>query len=111
MIDFILDHIINRFRVPKEITCDNIPQFVGSKVTQFFEGLKIKRITSTLYPSSANGKAESTSKTLIQNIKKKLEHAKGNDRRSYLEYYGLTRPQQKPASKRLSFLSSTVQKI
>nr|XP_009761215.1 PREDICTED: uncharacterized protein LOC104213417 [Nicotiana sylvestris]XP_016467385.1 PREDICTED: uncharacterized protein LOC107790014 [Nicotiana tabacum] len=48
----------------------------GSKVTKFLEDLKIKRITSSLYRTSANGQAESTNKVIIQNLKKRLEAAK-----------------------------------
>ncbi|XP_019237554.1 PREDICTED: uncharacterized protein LOC109217738 [Nicotiana attenuata] len=76
VVDFIWYHIIYRFGILKEIVCDNEPQFVGSKVSKFFEGLKIKRITSSSYHSSANRQAESTNKIIIQNLKKKLEDAK-----------------------------------
>ncbi|XP_070048163.1 uncharacterized protein [Nicotiana tomentosiformis] len=38
---------------------------------------KIKRITSSPYHLSANGQAESTNKVIIQNLKKRLEAAKG----------------------------------
>ncbi|XP_075087622.1 uncharacterized protein LOC142169632 [Nicotiana tabacum] len=75
--DLIWDYIICRFGIPKEIACDNRPQFIRPKFTKFLEGLKIKRITSSLYHPSANGQAESTNKLIIQNLKKKLEDAKG----------------------------------
>jgi len=77
VINFIWDHIICRFGIPSEITCDNGKQFIGSKVTQFLEDQQIKRILSTPYHLCANGKGESTNKTIIQNLKKKLESAKG----------------------------------
>ncbi|XP_070004614.1 uncharacterized protein [Nicotiana sylvestris] len=64
-------------RNPSEITCDNGRQFIESKVTQFLEDDKIKRILSTPYHLCANGQAESTNKTIIQNFKKKLESTKG----------------------------------
>ncbi|XP_070049636.1 uncharacterized protein [Nicotiana tomentosiformis] len=67
----------NRFRIPKEIACDNGPQFIGAKVTKFLEDLKIKRITSSPYHPSTNDQAESTNKVNIQNLKKRLEAAKG----------------------------------
>ena len=54
-----------------------MPQFIGTKVTKFLEELKIKRITSSPYHPSANGQAESTNKVIIQNLKKRLEAAKG----------------------------------
>ncbi|XP_009587202.2 uncharacterized protein [Nicotiana tomentosiformis] len=61
----------------KRIAYDNRPPFIGSKVAKFLEGLKIKQIISSPYHPSANGHAESTNKIIIQNLKKKLEDAKG----------------------------------
>ncbi|XP_070049049.1 uncharacterized protein [Nicotiana tomentosiformis] len=66
------------FGIQKEITCDNGPQFIGAKVTKFLKDLKIKRITSSPYHPSANGQVESINKVIIQNLKKRLEAAKGN---------------------------------
>ncbi|XP_019239705.1 PREDICTED: endogenous retrovirus group K member 18 Pol protein-like [Nicotiana attenuata] len=77
VVDFLWDRIICRFGIPKEIACDNGPQFIGSKVTKFLEDLKIKRITSSPYHLCANGQVESTNKTIIQHLKKRLEAAKG----------------------------------
>ncbi|XP_070009256.1 uncharacterized protein LOC142162268 [Nicotiana tabacum] len=65
------------FGVPKEIACDNGPQFIGFKITKFLEGLKVKRITSSSYHPTANGQEVSTNKVIIQDLKKKLEDAKG----------------------------------
>nr|XP_009616293.1 uncharacterized protein LOC104108861 [Nicotiana tomentosiformis]XP_016513227.1 PREDICTED: uncharacterized protein LOC107830239 [Nicotiana tabacum] len=77
VVNFLWENIICRFGIPKEIACDNKPQFIGAKVTKFFEDLKIKRITSSLYHPSANGQADSTNKTIVQNLKKRLEATKG----------------------------------
>jgi len=77
VIDFIWDHIICRFGMPSEIVCDNGKQFIGSKVTKFLEDHKIKRILSAPYHPSGNGQVESTNKTIIQNLKKRLTDAKG----------------------------------
>ncbi|XP_075095316.1 uncharacterized protein LOC142173594 [Nicotiana tabacum] len=76
--DFIWINIICQFRVPREIICDNGPQFIGTKVTNFFQSWQIKRITSTPYHPVANGQAESTNKIIINNLKKILEESKGN---------------------------------
>ncbi|XP_060177808.1 uncharacterized protein LOC132607742 [Lycium barbarum] len=76
VIDFIYDHIICRFGVPAEIACDSGKQFIGSKVSKFFEEYKIKKILSTLYHPSPNGQAESTNKTILQNLKKRLAGSK-----------------------------------
>nr|XP_016478348.1 PREDICTED: uncharacterized protein LOC107799722 [Nicotiana tabacum] len=75
VVNFIWESIICRFGIPKEIACDNGPQFIGAKVTKFLENLKIKRITSSPYHSRANGQAESTNKIIVQNLKKRLEAA------------------------------------
>nr|XP_033508554.1 uncharacterized protein LOC117273497 [Nicotiana tomentosiformis] len=47
------------------------------KITKFLEDLKIKRITSSPYRPSANSQEESTNKVIIQNLRKRLEVAKG----------------------------------
>nr|XP_033514875.1 uncharacterized protein LOC117279438 [Nicotiana tomentosiformis] len=52
--DFVWEYIICRLGIPKEIACDNEPQFIGT-----------------------NGQEESTNKLIIQNLKKWLEAAKG----------------------------------
>nr|XP_009792938.1 PREDICTED: uncharacterized protein LOC104239899 [Nicotiana sylvestris] len=85
VINFIWDHIICRFGIPSEITYDNGKQFIGSKLTQFLEDHKIKRILSTPYHPCTNGQAESTNKTIIQNLKKRLEGVKGRWREIFHE--------------------------
>nr|XP_009597141.1 uncharacterized protein LOC104093132 [Nicotiana tomentosiformis]XP_016503346.1 PREDICTED: uncharacterized protein LOC107821425 [Nicotiana tabacum] len=77
VVDFLWDHIICRFGILKEISCNNGPQFIGSKVTKVLEDLKIKRITSSPYHPSANGQAESTNKVIIHNLIKSLQAVKG----------------------------------
>ncbi|XP_070003365.1 uncharacterized protein [Nicotiana sylvestris] len=77
VIDFIWNHIIYQFGMPSKIVCDNWKQFIGSKVAKFLEDHKIKRILSTPYHPSRNGQAESTNKTMIQNLKKRLIDVKG----------------------------------
>nr|XP_033513762.1 uncharacterized protein LOC117278394 [Nicotiana tomentosiformis] len=65
------------FGISKDIACDNRAQFIGTKVTKFLEDLKIKKIISLPYHPSANGQEELTNKVIIQNLKKRLEAAKG----------------------------------
>lgn len=62
--------------MPTEIVCNNGKQFIGSNVTKFLEDHKIKKILSTPYHPSRNGQAESTNKTISQNLKKRLTDAK-----------------------------------
>ncbi|XP_070054204.1 uncharacterized protein [Nicotiana tomentosiformis] len=73
-----LDQDKHKFGVPKEIVCDNGPQFIGSKITKFFQSWQIKRITSSPYHPVVNGQANSTNKIIINNLKKRLEKSKGN---------------------------------
>ncbi|XP_070041569.1 uncharacterized protein [Nicotiana tomentosiformis] len=54
VIDFIWDHIICRFGIQTEITCDNERQFIGRKTTKFFEDYQIKKLLSTPYHPSVN---------------------------------------------------------
>ncbi|XP_070032651.1 uncharacterized protein [Nicotiana tomentosiformis] len=61
----------------EEIVCDNGPQFIGTKIIEFFQSWKIKRITSAPYHPVANRQAESTNKVIINNLKKILEESKG----------------------------------
>nr|XP_009758939.1 PREDICTED: uncharacterized protein LOC104211561 [Nicotiana sylvestris] len=77
VVDFLWENIICIFRIPKERACDNGPRFIGAKVTKFLEDLKIKRIASSPYDPSVNGQAELTNKVIIQNLKKRMEVAKG----------------------------------
>nr|XP_009786029.1 PREDICTED: uncharacterized protein LOC104234195 [Nicotiana sylvestris] len=72
VVDFLWENIICRFGIPKEIACDNMPQFKGAKVAKFLEDLKIKRIISSPYYSSANEQAESTNKVIIQKSQKEI---------------------------------------
>ncbi|XP_070005416.1 uncharacterized protein [Nicotiana sylvestris] len=77
VVKFLWENIIYKFGIPKEIACDNGPQFIGAKFTKFLEDLKIKWITSSPYYLSANDQAELTNKVIIQNLKKRLEADKG----------------------------------
>jgi hypothetical protein len=64
VIHFISENIIHRFSMPQTLTMDQ-----GSS----FMSLKIKLINSSPYYAQANGQAESSNKTLIKLIKKKIE--------------------------------------
>ncbi|KAI3771957.1 hypothetical protein L6452_03129 [Arctium lappa] len=65
-----------RFGIPFEITCDNGSQFISDRTRKFCEERNIKLVTSApRYPQS-NGLAESSNKTIINSIKKRLKAAK-----------------------------------
>ncbi|XP_019254080.1 PREDICTED: uncharacterized protein LOC109232811 [Nicotiana attenuata] len=53
-------------------------KFIGRKTTEFFGKWHIKRILSTPYHPAANDQAESSNKTILNILKKKLEDAKGS---------------------------------
>jgi hypothetical protein len=63
VIHFISENIIHRFSMPQTLTMDQ-----GSS----FMSLKIKLINFSPYYTQANGPAESSNKTLIKLIKKKI---------------------------------------
>jgi hypothetical protein len=73
VIHFISEHIINRFGIPQTLTMDQGSSFMSHQVCEFAESLKIKLLSSSLYYTQANGHAESSNKTLIKLIKKKIE--------------------------------------
>ena len=77
VISFIHTNIICRFGIPSEIVCDNGTQFVSDRTRQFCEDRGIKLITSTPRYPQANGLAESSNKTIINTIRKRLKSAKG----------------------------------
>jgi transposase InsO family protein len=72
VIHFILDHIINRFGIPQMLTMDQGSSFLSHQVREFAESLKIKLHSSSPYYADANGQVESSNKTLIKLIKKKI---------------------------------------
>nr|XP_016455465.1 PREDICTED: uncharacterized protein LOC107779530 [Nicotiana tabacum] len=53
------------------------PQFAGKKVADLFEKWHIKRILPLPYHPAGNGQAESSNKSILNIMKKKLEDAKG----------------------------------
>jgi transposase InsO family protein len=73
VIEFITEHIIHRFGIPQILTTDQGTSFVSSQVREFIESYKIRLLNSSPYYAQANGQAESSNKTLIKLIKKKIE--------------------------------------
>jgi hypothetical protein len=69
VIDFITEHIIRRFSIPQTLTIDQETSFVSKEVRKFAKLYKIKLLNSS--PNYAQ--AESSNKTLIKLIKKKIE--------------------------------------
>ena len=66
-----------RFGVPKEIVTDKESQFISFDFQDFCKDWGIQLSFSTPRYPQANGQAESTNKTVINIIKRRLEKAKG----------------------------------
>jgi transposase InsO family protein len=73
VIHFISEHIIHRFSKPRTLTTDQGLSFMSHQVREFAESFNIKLLRSSPYYAQANGQAESSNKTLIKLIKKKIE--------------------------------------
>jgi hypothetical protein len=73
VIQFISEHIIHRFNIPHMLTTDQGSSFISHQVRDFVESVKIKLLSSSSYYAQANDQAESSNKTLIKLIKKKIE--------------------------------------
>nr|ABA96839.1 retrotransposon protein, putative, unclassified [Oryza sativa Japonica Group] len=73
VIDFILKHIIHRFGIPQTLTTDQGASFMSKEVKSFTKSYGIKLLSSSPYYAQANGQAESSNKTLLKLVKKKIE--------------------------------------
>jgi hypothetical protein len=73
VIHFILEHIVHKFAIPQILTIDQGSSFMSHQVHEFVEPLKIKLLSSSPCYAQANSQAESSNKTLIKLIKKKIE--------------------------------------
>jgi hypothetical protein len=73
IIHFILEHIVHRFSIPQTLTMDQGSSFMSHQVREFVGPLRIKVLSSSPYYAQANSQAESSNKTLIKLIKKKIE--------------------------------------
>ena len=75
--NFIWKNVICRFGVPKEIVTDNGSQFISHEFQDFCREWGIKLNYSTPRYPQANGQAESSNKTIINTLKRRLRKAKG----------------------------------
>jgi hypothetical protein len=73
VIEFITEHIIHRISIPQTLTIDQGTSFISGQVREFIESYKIKLLNSSPYYAQTNGQDESSNKTLIKLIKKKIE--------------------------------------
>ena len=83
--------VICRFGLPKEIVADNGTQFTFGGFQDFYNRWKITfGFSIPRYPQS-NGQVEVINKTILNNLKKKLESYKGLGQTSSQESIGLTK--------------------
>jgi hypothetical protein len=71
--EFITENIIHKFGIPQTLTTHQGTSFTSGQVHEFVDSYKIKLLNSSTYYAQANGQAESSNKTLIKLIKKKIE--------------------------------------
>ena len=65
VIQFIKEHIIHRFGIPRSITTDQGTMFTRDEMTYFSKDYGIQLIRSTLFYPQENGKVEASNKVLI----------------------------------------------
>jgi hypothetical protein len=77
VIELITKHIIHRFGIPHTFTIDQEAFFMSKEVREFAELYRIKLLNSSRYYAQANGHVDSSNRTLISLIKKKIsDHPK-----------------------------------
>ncbi|KAK1609279.1 hypothetical protein QYE76_032952 [Lolium multiflorum] len=73
VVDFVREHVIHRFGIPRTITTDGGSVFVSKEFRKFCEDMGIKLIRSSPYYAQANGQAEASNKSLMKLIKRKID--------------------------------------
>jgi transposase InsO family protein len=73
VINFIKEHVIHRFGIPKTITTDGGLVFISEEFRKFTADVGIKLIRSSPYYAQANGQAEASNQSLIKLIKRKID--------------------------------------
>lgn len=77
-ISFVSKNIFTRFRILKVVIIDNETQFASFKFKEFCRKWEIDLRFSSIYHPQTNGTIEVTNRTILQEVKKKLDKAKGN---------------------------------
>jgi hypothetical protein len=73
VIEFITGHIIHRFGIPHTLATDQGTSFISKEVREFVDSYGIKLLNSSPYYAQANGQAESSNKTFVKLVKKKIK--------------------------------------
>ena len=74
--NFIREHIITRFRIPRRLIRDNRTLFINKDMKNLTEAYHIKHGRSTPYYPQGNGQAEATNRVILK-ILKKMKHEYG----------------------------------
>ncbi|RDX65069.1 hypothetical protein CR513_56306, partial [Mucuna pruriens] len=69
--------IICRFGIPAEIVSNNGTQFASQSMAEFYKGLGIKQIFTSVEHPQSNGQAEAANRVILKGLRKRLEEAKG----------------------------------
>lgn len=75
---FIWRNIITRYAIPRMIIIDNGWRFISKITIEYCNTFKIQIRLSSVSTPQTNGQVESTNKTILSSIKKKIEGAKGS---------------------------------
>lgn len=74
---FLWENIICRYGILTKLHSNNETQFGSKEILNLCEELGIKNNFSTVDNPQSNSQAEKTNKTILKNLKKRLERAKG----------------------------------
>lgn len=74
--DFLWENIVYRHGIPYEIVTDNGTNLTSAKIQAFCDKWKIRLTTSTPRYPQRNGQVEAANKTILSNIKKRLDSKK-----------------------------------
>jgi hypothetical protein len=72
VIEFIIEHINHGFGILQTLSTNKMTSFMSEEVHEYAKSYKIKLLKSSTYYAQDNGQTESSNKTLISNIKKKV---------------------------------------
>nr|XP_023901956.1 uncharacterized protein LOC112013810 [Quercus suber] len=77
MANFIREHIITRFRIPRRLISDNRTPFINKDMKSLTKAYYIKHGMSTPYYPQGNGQAKANTNRVMLKILKKMKHEYG----------------------------------
>jgi len=73
---FVWKNIVCRFSIPSIVITDNGRQFIDKGLAEFYKGLHIQHITSSVEHPQKDGQVEAANKVILRELKKRLGDAK-----------------------------------